>query len=409
MHHRRALGGAFLALALILGGLAGWRLLAEPAAGAPREAAQDPPVTVTLAAAEARDVPIWRGGLGNVQAFQTVTIRPRVDGQLDRVAFTEGQDVQQGDLLVQIDPRPFQASLDQAVAQKARDEALLANARLDLQRYTTLSQTQGASRQQLDTQRATVAQTEATIQADQASIDNARTQLGYTRIEAPIAGRLGVRLVDPGNIVHAADTTGLVVITQIHPIALFFTLPQDDLTEVLRRQREAVGNAPPAPAPGGGPEEPAYKGLPVQALTRDGRVLSEGRLLLADNRIDPNSGTIQLKAAFPNQDDALWPGQLLSARLLLETRRGVVTVPPAAVQRGLEGPFVFVAKADGTVEMRKVRPGAVSEGVMIVEEGLKPGEQVVTDGVQRLRPGARVRPAGAQAGAQPGAGQGPRG
>ncbi|MBK1657684.1 efflux RND transporter periplasmic adaptor subunit [Paracraurococcus ruber] len=399
MRIRRALTGACLTLALFAGGIAAWRLLAEPAAGAPREAGQDPAVIVTLAAAQARDVPVWRSGLGSVQAFQSVTIRSRVDGQLDRVAFTEGQDVEKGDLLAEIDPRPYQAALDQAVAQKARDEAQLANARLDLQRYATLAQTQFASRQQLDTQRATVAQFEATVQADAAAINNARTQLGYTRITAPIAGRLGVRLVDAGNIVRAGDPTGLVVIAQVHPIALLFTLPQDELGEVLRRQREAVGGAPPDATPGA-PAEPPANGLPVQALSRDGRVLSEGRLLLADNRIDPGSGTIQLKAAFANRDDALWPGQLVSARLLLETRRGAVTVPPAAVQRGLDGPFVFARMQDGTVALRKVRLGPLSDGVMVIEEGLQPGEQVVTDGTQRLRPGARVREAPGQPQAQ---------
>ncbi|TDH63551.1 efflux RND transporter periplasmic adaptor subunit [Dankookia rubra] len=396
MRIRRALTGAFLAFVLVAGGIAGWRLLAEPAAGAQDRKGPEPPVTVVLAAAEARDVPVWRSGLGSVQAFQTVTVRARVDGQLDDVAFTEGQQVRQGDLLARIDPRPFQASLDQAVAQKARDEAQLANARLDLQRYQTLSRTEGASRQQLDTQRAQVAQLEATVQSDAASIDNARTQLDYTRITAPLSGRLGVRLVDAGNIVHAADTNGLVVIAQLHPIALLFTLPQDDLAAVLRRQREAVGAQPDA-TPEGGPREPPSNGLPVQALARDGRVLSEGRLLLADNRIDPASGTVQLKAAFPNLDDALWPGQLVSARLLLETRRGAVTIPAAAVQRGQEGPFAYVLKPDQSVELRKLRLGPQAEGSAVVDEGLAAGEQVVTDGLHRLRPGARVKPAGAQA------------
>ncbi|WP_217362936.1 efflux RND transporter periplasmic adaptor subunit [Roseicella sp. DB1501] len=368
------------------------------------------PVTVTLTAAERRDVPIWRNGLGNVQAFQTVTVRSRVDGQLQRIAFTEGQDVRQGDFLAQIDPRSFQAALDQAVAQKARDEAQLANARLDLQRYQTLSRSEGASKQQLDTQRAQVAQFEATVQADAANIDSARTQLDHTRITAPISGRLGVRLVDAGNIVHASDTTGLVVIAQIHPIALFLTLPQDDLTTVLRRQREAMGRRPgagspaappsaPSPAPGLPPDEPSEPpdgGLPVQALAQDGQLLAEGRLLLADNRIDPASGTIQLKAAFPNPDDALWPGQLVGARLLLETRRDAVTVPAAAVQRGRDGPFTYVLQPDQTVALRQLRLGPVTDGMAVIEAGVAAGEQVVTDGFYRLRPGARVASAAPQ-------------
>jgi membrane fusion protein, multidrug efflux system len=397
--------GALLILGLIAAGFGAWHLLGGRGADAQAPAAEAP-VTVTLATAERRDVPIWRSGLGNVQAFQTVTIRSRVDGQLQRVAFTEGQDVRQGDLLAQIDPRSFQAALDQAVAQKARDEAQLANARLDLQRYQTLSRSEGASKQQLDTQRAQVAQLEATVQADAANIDSARTQLDYTRITAPISGRLGVRLVDVGNIVHASDTTGLVVIAQIHPIALFLTLPQDDLTAVLRHQREAVGRRPgsgspaaPSPTPGLPPDEPGEPpddGLPVQALAQDGQVLAEGRLLLADNRIDPTSGTIQLKAAFPNPDDALWPGQLVGARLLLETQRGVVTVPAAAVQRGRDGPFTYVLQPDQTVALRQLRLGPVTDNLAIIEAGVAAGEQVVTDGFYRLRPGARVTPAGPQ-------------
>ena len=205
-----------------------------------------------------------------------------------------------------------------------------------------------------------------------------------------------MRLVDAGNIVHATDTNGLVVIAQLQPIALLFTLPQDDLAAVLRRQREAVGAQPDA-TPEEGPREPPANGLLVQALARDGRVLAEGRLLLADNRIDAASGTVQLKAAFPNQDDALWPGQLVSARLLLETRRNAVTVPAAAVQRGQDGPFAYALKPDQTVEIRKLRLGPVAEGVALVEDGIAAGEQVVVDGLYRLRPGARVKPAEAQA------------
>ncbi|RAI58802.1 efflux RND transporter periplasmic adaptor subunit [Roseicella frigidaeris] len=399
MQSGRARAGALLVLGLIAAGFGAWRLLTGRGADAQPQAAAEAPVAVTLATAEQRDLPIWRGGLGNVQAFQTVTIRSRVDGQLERVAFTEGQDVRQGDLLAQIDPRPYRAALDQAAAQQARDEAQLANARLDLQRYQTLSRSEGASKQQLDTQRAQVAQLEATVQADAANLDSARTQLDYTRITAPLSGRLGVRLVDPGNIVHAGDTTGLVVIAQIHPIALLLTLPQDDLAAVLRRQREALGDralAQVKPGDGTAPGEPPPGGLPVQALAQDGRVLAEGSLLLADNRIDPASGTIQLKAAFPNADDALWPGQLVGARLLLETRRGAVTVPAAAVQRGRDGPFAYVLQPDRTVALRQLRLGPIAEGLALIESGIAAGEQVVTDGIHRLRPGARVAPAPAQ-------------
>ncbi len=400
MKHRRFVLGAGLMLGTALAGLAGWHWLAEPAAGAARPAPPTP-AAVALATAERRDVPVWRSGLGTVQAFQTVTVRARVDGQLDRIAFTEGQQVQAGDLLAQIDPRPFQATLDQAMATKARDEAQLANARLDLQRYQALSRSEGTSRQQLDTQRATVGQLEATVQGDAASIDSARTQLAYTRITAPIGGRLGVRLVDQGNIVHATDTTGIVVIAQLHPIALLFTLPQDDLSEVLRGQQEAQAAISTGTA-NTEPNEPPPNGLQVQALARDGSVLSRGRLLLADNQIDPGSGTVRLKASFPNQDDALWPGQLVAARLLLETRRGATTLPLTAVQRGQQGSFVYVLASDQTVEVRPLRLGPSADGAVVAEAGLAPGEQVVTAGFERLHPGQRVRPQQAQAAAEAG-------
>lgn len=391
-------GGGIGALALVglaAAGLAGWWMLGGTGSGATPGQEQPAPVVVTLATAEQRDVPVWLTGIGMVQAFQTVTVHARVDGELQQVAFTEGQDVEQGALLAQIDPRPYQAALDQAMAQQARDQAQLENARLDLRRYATLSQVQGASRQQYDTARANVAQLEATVQVDAAIIDNARTQLGYTRITAPLAGRLGVRLVDQGNIVHASDPNGIVVITQIRPIALVFTLPQDELAEVIRQQRAAVAHAPPAPAI---PQEPPASGLPVQALDRDGRVLDRGRLLLVDNQIDQSTGTVRLKAVFPNRDDTLWPGQLVTARLLLDTRRGAVTIPEVALQRGQDGPFAYVLKPDQTVDMHRLRLGPAAEGVVVVEDGVRENDQVVTDGFYRLRPGTRVRQARAQAG-----------
>lgn len=384
----RALG-ALVLVALGAAGFAGWRLW-----GTPADAQQAPPdaaIAVVLAAAQTRDVPVWRDGLGTVQAFQTVTVRARVDGQIDKIAFTEGGDVKRGDLLAQIDARPFQAALEQAQAQKARDEALLSNARLDFQRYNELSRDRFASRQQVDTQRATVAQAEASVQADQASIDNATTQLDYTRITAPIAGRLGARQIDQGNLVRATESTGIVVITQLDPIALFFTLPQDDLADVIRRQQEAMRSDRPGFAPPEGVNEPPANGLRMQALARDGKVLAEGRLLFADNQINETSGTVRLKAAFPNPDNALWPGQAVAARLLVETRRNAVTVPLAAMQRGQDGPFAYALKQDGTVEIRKLRIGPSTEGYVVVEDGVAAGEQVVTDGFYRLKPGARVK------------------
>jgi len=309
--------GALVLVALGVAGFAGWRFWAGPSVRA-QQAAPDSAIAVVLAAAQARDVPVWRDGLGTVQAFQTVTVRARVDGQIDKIAFTEGSDVKQGDLLAQIDPRPLRAALEQAQAQKARDEAQLANARLDFQRYNELSRDRFASRQQVDTQRSAVAQAEASVQADQANIDNASTQLDYTRITAPIPGRLGARQIDQGNLVRAADSTGIVFITQLDPIALFFTLPQDGLADVIRRQQEATRSDRPGFAPPEGVNEPPANGLRMQALARDGKVLAEGRLLFADNQINESSGTVRLKAAFPNLANALWPGQAVAARLLVE-------------------------------------------------------------------------------------------
>jgi membrane fusion protein, multidrug efflux system len=390
---RKGMIGVLSLVAIMAAGLMTWRLLDGAASGTERGQAP-PAVVVTLAAAEQQDVPVWLTGIGAVQAFQTVTIHARVDGELQQVNFTEGQDVEEGALLAQIDPRPFQAALDQAIATKARDQAQLENARRDLQRYTLLTQTQGISRQQLDTERATVEQLEATLKSDEAAISNARTQLGYTRITAPLSGRLGIRLVDQGNIIHATDVNGLVVITQLRPIALIFTLPQDVLADITRQQRLALAKDPPASSL---PQEPPANGLLVQALARDGRVLDEGRLLLLDNQIDQTTGTVRLKAVFPNREDTLWPGQLISARLRLDVVRNAVTIPVPAVQNGTDGPFAYVLKPDQTVEVRKLRLGPTTEGRTVVADGITVGEQVVTDGFYQLRPGARVRPAQTQA------------
>jgi multidrug efflux system membrane fusion protein len=342
-----------------------------------RGASSPPAIPVIAAAAERHDVPIDLTGLGTVRAFNTVTIKARVDGQLDKVAFTEGQDVKAGDLLAQIDPRPFRAQLEQAQAQEARDQAQLGNARLDLQRFLNLATRQFATTQSVDTQKATVAQLEAAVQADQAQIDFAQVQLGYTTITAPIAGRTGLRLVDQGNIVHASDSTGLVVITQIEPISVVFTLPEDDFADINRAMGAGV--------------------LPVQALSRDGKVLADGTLLLINNQIDQATGTIELKATFPNHDHALWPGQFVNARLRLAVRRDGVTVPPAAIQRGPQGTFVYVIRPDGTAELRPVAV-AVGDGAravgddarVLIDRGIAAGERVVIDGQYKLRPGARA-------------------
>jgi len=324
-------------------------------------------------------MPIFLSGIGTVHAFNIVTVKARVDGHLDRVAFVEGQDVTEGELLAQIDPRPFQAQLAQARAAKARNEALLANARLDLERTSTLAAREHASRQNLDTQRALVQQLEAAIQGDQAAIDSATVQLGYSTITSPIAGRTGMRLVDKGNIVRSTDANGLVVITQLQPISVVFALPQDVLGDITKEMSEAP--------------------LKVLAYNRDGAVkLGEGVLVLVDNQVDAASGTLRLKATFDNRDNALWPGQFVNVRLLLRTRREVAAVPAQVIQHGLNGMFAYVVKSDQAVEQRPIKISYSRDGVAIVDEGLRFDEVVVLDGQYKLRPGARVQvvPTGGQ-------------
>jgi multidrug efflux system membrane fusion protein len=340
----------------------------------PQPAKAPAPVPVVAAAAQAGDVPVYLNGIGNVQAYNNVTVHVRVDGALERVNFIEGQDVKAGAVLAQIDPRPFKAQLEQVLAAKARDEALLANARVDLKRFETLLAQDSIAVQQVDTQRALVAQDAATVQNDQAQIDYARVQLNYTTIVSPISGRTGVRLVDAGNIVHAADTNGLVSVTQVEPISVMFTLPEDEFAQVTKRM--AAGK------------------LAVSAYLRgDKNPAGNGQLLLVNNQIDQSTGTIQLKATFPNRDHALWPGQFVDVRLLLETRRNAVTIPPAALQRGPQGLFVFVVQPDNTTQMRpvKVSPATPGDAVALIDAGIAAGERVVVDGQLKLRPGVRVR------------------
>jgi multidrug efflux system membrane fusion protein len=339
-------------------------------AGAPSSAEQ--PIPASTGLAERKDIPVYLTGLGTVQAFNTITVKVRVDGQLDKIAFTEGQDVKAGDILAQIDPRPFRATLDLAVATKARDQAQLENAKLDLRRYQSagpLANTQ----QQIDTQAALVRQLEATIAADQANIDSAQVQLNFTTIKAPLSGRTGIRLIDQGNIVHATDTTGLVVITQLRPISVVFTLPQDQMQEVLHQMAST-------PAP-----------LKVIARGRsDQQELGEGTLALVDNLIDQTTGSVRLKATFPNQDYALWPGQYVNIRLLLKTMPQVVTAPSSAVQRGPDGMYVYAVKPDSTVALQAVSVGQMTDGTAVIEKGLDPGTKIVTAGQSRLQPGSRI-------------------
>jgi multidrug efflux system membrane fusion protein len=330
-------------------------------------------VPVDTATATRQDVPITLSGLGTVQALNTVTVTARVDGQIQKIAFTEGQDVKTGDLLAQIDPRPFQAALDQAVAKKAQDVATLQNAKLDLKRFQDLALKDFATHQQLDTQNALVAQTQALIQGDQAAIDNAHTQLDYTTIEAPIDGRTGFRLVDQGNNVHATDTTGIVMITQIHPISVVFTLPEDELQAV--QHALAAGT------------------VQATAIADDGKtVLGQGKLVLADNMIDQTTGTARFKAEFPNTDNALWPGAFVNVQVLLQTRHNALTIPSVAVERGPDGLFAYVVKPDTKVEARPIKVGVNTGAYAVVDNGLSPGEEVVTGGQYRLEPGTAVKP-----------------
>lgn len=362
---------AFAAGVAVLGAALSWYVTREPATAALRPARQAPSVPVTAGLVERQDVPIYLAGIGTVQAFNTVTVKARVDGQLIKVAFTEGQDVKAGDVLAQIDPRPFQAQLAGARAQKARDEAQLANAKQDLGRFSDLLKHDFASRQRVDAQRALVDQLTAAIQGDQAAIDNAEIQLGYTTIAAPISGRTGIRQIDPGNIVHASDSTGLVMLAQLRPINVIFTLPQDVLDEVARAQ--------------------AHGSLKVFAFKRDDVTqLAEGKLALIDNQIDPSTGTIRLKATFPNDDNALWPGLFVNARLLLTVRKDAATVPQSVVQRGPNGLYAYIIKPDRTVAMRPIKVGQVRDGVALIDQGLVAGEEVVVDGQYKLHPGSRI-------------------
>lgn len=362
------------------GGYLGWQHFHKGNAKQAAEAdhAGDQGVPVTVATAESADFPVYLDGLGTVQGFNTVVVRTRVDGQIDRIAFKEGQLVSQGDLLAQIDARPFQAALDQAKAKKDQDEANLANAKLDLQRYTKLGEF--ATRQQTDTQRSTVQQLTAQIEADTAAIANAQTQLDYTTIKAPIAGVTGFRLVDQGNIVNASTQTGIVNIAQIEPIAVIFTAPEEQLPQI----KAALAVAPPK----------------VVAMSTDGkRVLSTGSLALINNQVDTTSGTIRLKAVFDNKDHGLWPGQSVSTRLLVETLKNVVVVPDEAVQHGTDGLYVFVVDQGNKADIRKVKVSQSGDGHSVVDEGLSAGQRVVVAGQLKVRPGGTVNIRVANAGA----------
>ena len=358
-------------------GLAFWHPWSRPDGTAQAAKAADPGVPVVVAAARTQDVPVYLDGLGTVQAFNTVSVRAVVDGPLIQVLFREGQDVKAGDVLARIDARPFQATLDQVVAKQRQDEATLANARADVVRYAKLAATAYASAQQYDTARSQVAQLEAQVAGDQANIDSARTQLGYTAITAPIDGRTGLRQVDQGNLVHLTDLTPLTVITQLKPISVVFTLPQQDLPAVSAAMTH------------GTPDVIALDGSDTAE-----HVLDRGQLAVLDNQVDAPTGTIKLKATFPNAALRLWPGAYVNVRLRARTDRDAVTVSAAAVQRGPNGPYLYAVGADNKAERRDLTLGYQDEQLCIVDSGVKPGEPVVTDGAQRLSDGKLVTIAG---------------
>ncbi len=367
-HHRLFLGAVAL-MALILG-VVWFTHTPATAAGPP---AAPGAVAVEIATVTRATVPLYMEGLGNVQAFYTANITARVDGELQSVAFTEGQMVKKGQLLAEIDPRPNQAALDQAIATEARDNAQLNSAKRALDRSEKLAPENLASQATLDMQRGTYEQMQAQVKVDRAIIDNARTQLAYTSIVSPIAGRTGIRKVDPGNNVHASDSTAIVVVTQVQPIAIVFTLPEDELLTIS--QALAAGE------------------VTVAALSRDDQTqLDTGTLRLIDNEIDPTTATMRLKATFPNVHNTLWPGQFVNVRVLARQQKDVLTVPSAAIQHGPDGLFTYVVSADSTVQMRPLKTGADSEGLVIVTDGLTAGEHVVISNQYRLQPGAHVRP-----------------
>jgi multidrug efflux system membrane fusion protein len=329
------------------------------------------PAIVSVASANRADYPVFIDGLGQVQAENTVTVRTRVDGQIVKIAFDEGQMVKAGDLLAQIDPRPFQAALDQAKAKQDQDQATLANAKLDLVRYATLAKQSFATQQQLDTQNALVNQLIAQEAADAAAIDAAQVQLDYTTIFAPLAGRVGFRLIDQGNMVNAAQQTSIVTIAQIEPISVIFAMPQDDLPRISAAL--AAGNPP------------------IEARTSDGaKLLATGKLTVVDNQVDPTTGSIRLKGEFANADHALWPGQAVAARLRIEVEKNALTIPDRAIQRGPDGLFVYVVGADNRAVTRPVTLAQEDADTAVVAKGLSEGEKIVTAGYFGLQPGARV-------------------
>lgn len=360
------LAGVVAICAWLIGCSAGSKPQKAQAAG-PRS------VSVAIATVQKQDVPVYLSGLGSVTAFNTANIKSRVDGQIMKVNFVEGQFVHEGELLIEIDARPYQVQLEQVQAQLFKDQASLRDAKLNYDRYVSLIPSGSIAQQQVDTQKATVDQLEGQVRTDQAQIDNAKLQIVYCHITAPFTGRVGLRQVDPGNIVHASDTNPMLILTQLRPIAVIFTLPEDVLTNVAQHMRHGV--------------------LEVDAYSRDDQTkLAAGKLLTIDNQIDPTTGTAKLKAVFDNKDDQLWPNQFVNVNLLLEVRKNSTVVPTAAILRGPEGTFVYAMNADKTVEDKPVKVALTSGNTTVISDGLMPGDVVVTDGQDKLQRGSRVEP-----------------
>ncbi|HKD54683.1 MAG TPA: efflux RND transporter periplasmic adaptor subunit [Steroidobacteraceae bacterium] len=356
--------------AVVIVAFAAWYwLLRKPPAPPKRPTA----IPVDVATVQRADVPVYLEGLGTVQAFYTVTITSRVDGQIQQVAFKEGQDVKKGDLLVQIDPRPFQAALGIAIATRDKDRALLANAHRDMDRFMELAPEDLASKQTIDTQKALIAQLSAQLKGDDAAIDNARTQLDYTTIRSPIDGRTGIRQVDPGNNVHASDTTGMVVVTQLEPISIIFTLPEEAFEQLSAALARGTVTA--------------------TALSRDDRdELDHGTVELIDNQIDQSTGTIRVKVILPNKQRRLWPGQFVNVRVMAQMQRQVLTIPASALERGPDGQFTYVVQPDSTIKVAPIAAGEQTGDIVVVEKGLEAGDKVVASNQYRLQPGSLIRP-----------------
>jgi membrane fusion protein, multidrug efflux system len=364
--------GWVLLMLVIVGGVIAYQLHARSQA-ASKDNGSTAALSVGVSTVEKKDMPYYLSGLGSVTAFNTVTLHTRVDGQLMDVNFKEGQFVRAGDVLATIDPRPYQVALDQAQGQLSKDLASQADAKVDLGRYQQLWQEGVVPRQQLDTQQATVGQFDGAIQSDKAQIDNERLQLTYCKITSPIDGRVGLRLVDPGNIVHAADTNGMLVITQVQPISVIFTLPEDNIPEVISVMKK--------------------RPMTVEAYGRDNKqLLATGKLLTPDNQIDPTTGTLRFKSEFTNQDSSLWPNQFVNIRLFLDVRQNAILVNSAAIQKGVQGAFVYVVDANNQAQVRQVQVDFTEGNSTIVSKGLSAGEIVVVDGAEKLQAGSPVEP-----------------